>query len=1397
MEKRTVSLPGWMIQGCLCLSLVFAGNLCGQELTEEQFIANSLRDRTALHYDPLLDVPLDSLVKLYRGAGRVDEVIGLYKSHIEQYPDDAGAKTVLIRLLRKVDRSGADELIASSVPLHPDFAPLQYVLFRFLEERGDARASEVLSRAIDLESNPARRNEWLDQLLQLSEGDASRELAKAQFNKLLAPENQSHEVLLGLARLMQRYQFWDLSVAALTKAKAAQPVADPETLVEVDLMLASAQAQLGKRVEAGQMLDALLTRLAPDHWRRREIMSLRVSVLATEDERLAMLNTLEAAYRKNPSSETAALDYTELLIASEKRVAAITAILAASAALPQSSLIEARALELLESGPDVKAYSQFLVQRLEREPARIDLRFRLVKAFYAQGQDAAAEQDFKAVVAGLLPEEVSGRILELQRYLRTIDRIGAAAPFLENYLRNHPSQLDVARELVEIYLDTNARDAVDGIVRRLIPGNAEIASVIDLAEFLVRGEFYQSARVVVGAKLAVEPKQFELALILIEILGKMGDANAANQQIGLVREMTDTSTRYAQWLNKAVEAHRVLETLPGFFDAEQNRFSFAEGGWPEDKVQKFLILCETGKQQLLTDRVSRAIRDQLAQAGLEAPLRMRLRILLVAVLENNPAATSEVEEQLKLLATEDPAHQLEYDLRRALVYHRSQRADLAQKLVSGIDLNEISSASLLREAVDILVEYGFLKEADSALGAINRLEPRDLLSWERRLMVLITLRQETTFRAVVRNLRSGDAGVKLRELSRLSLDEHLSGSFWRSISGMMASGESEWEGILPLLASAEREDLATGAQLWAQWTRALVLTRVGRSEEAKEAIDRFSAHAKSKSITSLNFPDGLVLSIDAASDFLSPRVADGDGGTNTTADFLLNEPTLRWAFELQHEARILSFGRAGRFIVVFDDQATVHALDAVTGKLIWQQSFNESGGNERRRRPAAFGDVPVPGHLSRPLLEAELTGKAPRSFALEEDRFFLIRDGKFCAFAVADGSLIWSASLPTVGESAGGQGRGGSRADLSFAVTDKMAVVFSPSTQSLFCFETVSGKLLWQLPPGDLPNDVGEGIYSLNSGLSFSEGRVFAYARDSSIVDAGSGKVVWRLTGNDSATFPVVLREERTEISEKGAETAVAVIKEQDKVVGGVSSPPALFDFQAKSDAGLLSPSRFLGGSSSLVGPGVFWARSRLMRDEASFAEISEGYLLLMQGEKVRRISIRLPLASKELPARGSFLGQSGNHAWFLDGEFLHHVDFYRERSSRLSIRDLGAPSTFRATLIGNQLLVRGSRTIKLVNALTGQVIGQGVLPSILMDYLKESGIAETEPAETKPVWQGRIHRDGPGQPGYCLPVTDIISDGQYITVFGHTSLVCLESAASVAAPLTSPIEPLPVPAPQ
>ena len=139
--------------GLLCLGSAVGWPAFSQESKpDESFDKQSLALRTALHYDPSLESPLQSLVRLYEKANRIDELIGLYKSHVAQYPADAGAKAVLIHILRQLNRADVDEMVQSAAREHPDAPLIQYLLYQILHRRADPRALKVLSKAIDLET---------------------------------------------------------------------------------------------------------------------------------------------------------------------------------------------------------------------------------------------------------------------------------------------------------------------------------------------------------------------------------------------------------------------------------------------------------------------------------------------------------------------------------------------------------------------------------------------------------------------------------------------------------------------------------------------------------------------------------------------------------------------------------------------------------------------------------------------------------------------------------------------------------------------------------------------------------------------------------------------------------------------------------------------------------------------------------------------------------------------------------------------------------------------------------------------------------------------------------------------------------------------------------------------
>lgn len=1353
---------------------------------EERFAADSLRFRTTLHYDPLLDAPLESLVKLYVSAERTEELIGLYRSHIEQYPNDAGAKTVLFRILRRVDRAGAEELIAAAVPLHPDFAPLQFMLFRFLEDRGDPRATEALSRAIELETNETRRYDWLEQLLRLSEGEAQRSLARAHFEKWLGPEELPVETLIGLARLMQRYQFWESSIKALERAR--KKVSDAEKVVEVEMMLSLALAQTGKGSAAGQILDQLLAKLAASHWRRREILSLRLSVVATAAEREALLAAYRKAYQDQPGREASALDLAEVLIAAEKPEEAEKVLVEASARLPEAPALERRALELLENSGNLLRYAAYLTDKLERDPARLDLRFRLVKAAYAMGQDAAAEQDFKAVMAGLAPADASERILELQRYLRGIDRIDAAASYLSRYVRNHPTRLDVARELSEIYISQGQDTKIADLVREIDPAGAEADKVIDLAGFLLAEDLVQAARTVLEARLAEDPRDFELGLLWIEVLGKAGDAAAAQEAITRFRDLTDTTPRYARWLEAASSAHRSLETLPGFFDSELARYNFAEGKWSADKIDKFLVLCESGKQQLYSDRIAEGLRQQLRQAGLDPNLRLRLRRALVGVLEQNPAAAAEVEEQLRALSAEDPTRRAEHDLRRALVYHRSQRIDLAQDLVDQIELAEVTNVPLLREVSEVLVGYGFLREAETALATITKLEPGDLLSWESRLSVLAALGRETDLRAAIRSLRSGESGTTLRDSSNRALDLHLDASYWRSVALLMRAGTARAAEILPLLAAVERESRLGETVLWSEWTRAFALTRLGQVAEAEAALSRLKSVAGSRKVETIRFPDGLELALSGASTWLLNRPAAAGPAAEGSAAFLLEGAVMRWAFELPEETRLLRLEKAGAAVLVLDDLDQVSALDATSGKLLWRRQVGGAGEGRILPPPTAFADFEDPGRLIRRDDPGAVASRRAPLLKTAGERFYVMRDRDLCAYAATDGNLLWVAALPQLPEPGPVTGGKGAPPMPLLEIAEDRVVLYDPVPGRLQAYGITDGKLLWdtELRSGESP--AGPPPRDLQTGLSLAGNAIFAYGQDSVVADLQSGRVIWRLETTPPPTFPLVLRPMReggTDVADVAEATPATAGEGTPTGSGGAPDPlqsVRFIDFQSGEPGVRLTGASSAGeGGVALLSPAYHWARTRRESPDAAAALLSPGTLWLMKSGQVRRISSDLPVASIEMEAGGALIGAVADHLWFLDGSTLRHLDFPRSSASRISLDDLGSPGDLRATLVGNHLVVRGSSSILVLNALTGLPLGRVAFPGPLTEYLTAFPVAAAEAG--KLVWQGRIETIPSDPAGRCLPIADLVSESLYVTVFDDRRIVCLERQPTAPAP--------------
>ena len=671
---------------------------------------------------------------------------------------------------------------------------------------------------------------------------------------------------------MERFGFCEQALEAVENAAKMDPA--PDLGVEIAVRGAKLQAVLGNRVQAGERLDDLLGRLAPDHWRRSEIRRLRVNLMASDNERGQMLAAAKAQYEKTPENESAVLEYAEMLAACELRRDAVKVLTEASGALPHSQGIETAAIELLERLGNENGLAEFLGNRLALAPDRADLRFRLAKVSYLIGKSGEAEEHLDRVLDALEPEERAKRLLELARYLRKMSLHRQAAGIFMRVVEQEPGRFDVRRELAEAYLASEDRNLARTVLTDLPVKDAAIENLFDLAQFMIQEEFLIEARDLLEARLEIEPGNFDLRLHLVKVLGKTGDRTRAEGLLAETRGLTDTPSRYGQWLEAAIGLYQQFDEGNVFFDNEQMRYFDAGDGeseWTADRIEKFLALCEIGEQHRLQDRVTQVLRNQLASPGLPDELRTRLRQLLVKALEKSPARAAEAEQQLQILAEQDQPHADEYRLRLGLLYHSLQRPDLARETLSDVNVRRVGSGSVLKAAFPVFLEFDLLDPAKLCLEAVTRLNPSDLGNWERFLSLLAALGEESDLRRVIRQLLVGVDRVSLGGESLQALQRHLFDSYWRGIAEHLSSGgEADFAEALILIDALEREPLPRADRLWALWARAFALGALGRKEGRDETIEQLigraaeAEHTGQPGAPAIAFPDGLTIALDAA-----------------------------------------------------------------------------------------------------------------------------------------------------------------------------------------------------------------------------------------------------------------------------------------------------------------------------------------------------------------------------------------------------------------------------------------------------------------------------------------------------------------------------------------------------
>ncbi len=1329
-----------------------AGRSAGQGATEgvalagEAFEEQSLALRTALFHDPSLEPPLQRLLEMYAKAGREEELLGVYRGHLAQYPDDAGSNAVFVRLLLELKRPEATAAAAVAVEAHPKHPLLWRLRFTDLQRQRDPRALEALSRAIEAESDTLRKAEWTDELVRLALAEDRRDLAESALRALVAGPAAPVGQRAALVQRLNRDGFPELALEAATAA-LKEGVA-PEVAVEFDLQAAAAEAALGRGAEAAARLDGLLGRVASDYARRGEIVARRVALLTSDAERAAHLKRAREAWSGAPEAESAALDLAELLVACELRREALTVLRTASGRIRGSARLEKATLDLLDRLGDERTMGEFLRERLAAQPERSDLAARLVSALYALGESAEAGDRFESLLAGLSADDQIRRRLDLARALRRMTLPAEAVVHLEKVLEADPKRLDVRRELAEARLAANDPEGARRLMREAMAPDAAIENFLDVIAFMVGPESaatWPEARDALRDRLEREPRNFEVAMRLADVLRLLGEQAEGEAVLERTRGLADTDARYRRWLEAGMALGEASGTEAAFFEGEEARLVAAvaadAGGWTPERAARYLLFCEVTRQSDVEPQLIAGLQARLADAGTPADLRVSLRRLLVDALRHDPTQAVEVQNHLQLLTGEDTARADEYRLRLARSGHEAAqrdggRPDQVRALLQAIDVGKVSDPVLLRGAHTLFLDYGYPAPALAVLERLTRLEPGDAGHWERWISALAAQGDEERLRDALRQVLSG---VTTEPLSAGTLDTlrgHLIDSCWRSVARLFAAGEAaRLSEILPLLETIERTRSSTPEHLWVTWARGHALRVAGHTAAADEAVAELEAQAgrwfaEREEAPLLLFPDGLTLSIEHALALLRDAPPDVAGPAESPAG-PESAPTLRWGFATDGGSIITQVETAGTgegtSVFVLDQGGTLYALDAATGKLRWRKTELWAGASSaptpmargRRVRSAAgyFGpDGNLPIRLAPRLAVDEANG-----------RLFISRDGELSALAVDDGRLLWRATLPGASKRVVAQPGVMPLPPMADEVLVDRAgrvLLWRAETAMAAAFQPQTGKLLWvrdvslESPPPMLG--------PLNAGASCDGTRLLVYGHRPCVLDTATGALLWGFGGETVREFPLALKSgaamETSALHRTTAPATTAI------TIASVINPPqwtpAAAGAARRVSINYLRPlaerasalGQWMSGKGALVAPAVAWAEQGWM---PIGGELARGRLILTTPGLSLAPSLALPLGGPRFEGvTGTWLGATGGRAVFLNDQGLAIFDLVRGGSVTVPLGDIATPASGGVAMAANQpflapegvvagprVFVTGPGGLLAVNPWTGRVL--------------------------------------------------------------------------------------------
>ncbi|MFP4055440.1 MAG: PQQ-binding-like beta-propeller repeat protein [Candidatus Brocadiia bacterium] len=1387
------------------LALLASGAACsawaGESSSAADLTQKSLPLRTALHHDPTLAAPFERLVGLYREADRMDELVDLYRSHLATYPNDVHALTVFVRLLAATGDAEALGVARSAVNRHPDNPFLHYVLYEVLRAGHDETALFALDRAIDRESRPGRKRAWSEEFLPLAIANDRRDLARKHLEALASDVARAPQAAVEAARKMNRYGFHELALDTLDAAAAASP--PPEVRVEIELAAAAAEAAVGSRKAAAQRLDRLLGQVTVDYWRRPEILRRRVELVASEEERKALLAQARQRVDARPRDEAAALQLAQLLEGFEHRRQALEVLLAASRRIPRATRIEEQTLALLDRLRDERGREGYLAERLAALPNRHDLRLQHARSLFLLGRREEATRELDQVLAAVDPGERAALLLETARYLRRASQPADAASLFERALALSPERLDVLRELAETYLVVGEKERARRLFAEGLPEGATQESLLDLVPFLIEHQMYREAEAALRARLHDAPANLPLRLLLLRVLGRQGHQASGEELVLDIRQRTDTPARYRRWLEAAVAFHDRMGTLDDFLDQEQARLALERGKWTSARLERRLAFADVAVRNGRKAEVAQMIRNDLDEDP-PREVRIRLRRRLLHVLSEQEVHAQALEQELKKLIEEDPQAADEYNARLALLYAEGEQAHLAGPLLDKVRIAKLDDTALL-EGVRKLCEASHRTEKVlEVLARLTDLEPSNRSHWERWLTALAATGDEARLRSAARRLLAGVRRMPLSKETRELLEDQLADSYWRSIARRMAEGdEPALRDARVLVDSVGRMVEDREEWLWVAWARAYVLNRLGREEARDEAIaelERVVAEAPGAAEEEqkkppepqggeqeapapvIAFPDGLAVSLAAAKKLLTSKPVEPRGPPAADRRGPLPKFRVQWVFESDYGAAVskilpLSQGR----VLVSDLGGALYCLDLRTGKLLWERS---GGGRGSARGPGQMASASASVSVYRgsgPYYPSAYVrsryGRARQPAATGMRPAVPVADGRgrvvmpsaagLSCYAAGEGKLLWRAAVGGAPVASGGEE---SPPPVSAFAHEDTVVAWRPEACAAACFEASSGKLVWER---QLACESGAGAEWHRSGASVDGGRLLVYGPCAAVLDARTGEVVWSFEPSRVRRFPVRLGGPGATSGQAGAVSAATspALRYRGyprcRVPGWRSRRQVLDYFQSR--AGPLRLGEIAASQAALAAPAVAWAD---VGEGAARLGVMFGERLLLLGPQgLHVLRLDLPLAARRMPASGTFVGMAGEVACLLQEGGLLFADLGSGETRPYSLEALADGRNhprIQAAVDGILVYVTGPGGVLCVNARANQRVFQAKWPAGVK--------VPPPPGEPQPrqyLWQGVSSYLGEGY-GPCLPLTDCVADGVLLATLTPRHVVAL-----------------------